>query len=254
MDNELAMITSDVTDYGDDLVKPKDHPDFPEIPNIKYHDSEKSIWKRYNSDEIKSWKPKNKAWKYDKIKEWERIAEPKSSKEWKYKEIKKTKPDINPDSKLDGIDLPYQKREGNRKEWSYRRIRDLIALLHIGLFEYADRLSSYIAYSSEFKGKLVKCEKRLSVLTHDLKNLVQDKIKLQELLKDLSAKYNMLEHALKKAGDINQDNKDTIEKIRVNRDKCIQTIDNRNEVVTSLRNQNSELRRHLASLRSRFGK
>lgn len=177
-------------------------------------------------------------------------------KEWKYKvNEKKTETEVNPDTKLDNLDLPRLQSEGSEQEWSYRRIRDLIALLHVGLFEYADRLSSYISYSAPFKGKYLKCRKRLSVLEHELKNIVQDKIKLQELLKDLNAKYNMLEHALKKAGDINQDNKESIEKTRVNRDKCIQTIDNRNDVITSLRNQNAELRRHLSTLRSStFGK
>lgn len=182
----------------------------------------------------------------------------KRDRDWSYRTEKKTDTEVNPDSKLEGIDLPQLQREGSEQEWSYRRIRDLIALLHVGLFEYADRLSSYISYSAEFKNKYLKCRKRLSILEHELKNLVQDKIKLQELLRDLSSKYNMLEHALKKAGDINQDNKETIEKIRVNRDKCIQTIDNRNDVVSSLRNQNAELRRHLATLRSsnvrKFGK
>lgn len=264
------MIISDIKDYSDDLVKVQDHPEFPELPQIEYNEPEKNKWKQYHDP------PKNKAWKYHKAeekKEWKIDAEPDKSyskpdkkrqwpkpekKHWKYEENEKKfekMARVNPDSKLDGIDLPQSPQKGGKqKEWSYRRIRDLIALLHVGLFEYADRLSSYIAYSSEFKGKLVKCTKRLTVLSLDLKNLVQDKIKLQELLKDLSSKYNMLEHSLKQAGDINQDNKDTIEKIRVNRDKCIRTIDNRNEVVTSLRNQNSELRRHLATLRSRFGK
>lgn len=181
-------------------------------------------------------------------------------RDWSYKKTteKKVEGEVNPDSKLEGIDLPQLQTEGSEQEWSYRRIRDLIALLHVGLFEYADRLSSYIAYSAEFKVKYLKCRKRLSILDHELKNVLQDKIKLQELLKDLNAKYNMLEHALKKANDINQDNKATIEKIRVNRDKCIQTIDNRNDVVGSLRNQNAELRRHLSTLRSsnirKFGK
>jgi chromosome segregation ATPase len=212
------MITSDVKDYGDDLDKTDDSLDFPEIPDMK--------------------RGRSREWKYKS----------KDKTQTTYTSSKKT--DANPDAKLDGIDLPQLKREGADKEWSYRRIRDLIALLHVGLFEYADRLSSYISYSTEFKGKYLKCRKRLNILIQELKNLVQDKIKLQELLKDLSSKYNMLEHALKKAGDINQDNKETIEKIRVNRDKCIQTIDNRNEVVASLRNQNSELRRHLATLRT----
>lgn len=185
---------------------------------------------------------------------------PGLKREWKYKVTEKTtETEVNPDTKLESIDLPPLQGEGSDQEWSYRRIRDLIALLHVGLFEYADRLSSYITYSSTFKGKYLKCRKKGSVLEHDLKNIVQDKIKLQELLKDLKAKYNMLEHALKKAGDINQDNKETIEKVRVSRDKCIQTIDNRNDVVTSLRNQNAELRRHLSTIRStmrpsKFGK
>lgn len=191
---------------------------------------------------------------YDRLVKFEtpKVA---TKREWKYKGTdKKTVAEINPDTKLENIDLPQLQGEGSEQEWSYRRIRDLIALLHVGLFEYASRLSSYTSYSTEFKGKYLKCRKRLSVLEHELKNMIQDKIKLQELLNDLNAKYNMLEHALKKAGDINQDNKETIEKIRVNRDKCIQTVDNRNDVVNSLRNQNAELRRHLSTLRSKFGK
>lgn len=187
-----------------------------------------------------------------------RVLSPGVKQEWKITEKKitdqKTGSEVNPDTRLENIDLPQLQGESSEQEWSYRRIRDLIALLHVGLFEYADRLSAYTSYSGLFKGKYLKCRKRLSVIEHELKNLVQDKIKLQEVLKDLSTKYNMLEHALKKAGDINQDNKETIEKIRVNRDKCIQTIDNRNDVVTSLRNQNAELRRHLSGLRSKFGK
>ena len=182
-----------------------------------------------------------------------------NKREWQYKVTekrteKRAESELNPDTKIENIELPQLPSDTTEQEWSYRRIRDLIALLHVGLFEYADRLSAYISYSAEFKGKYLKCKKRLSTLEHECKNIDQDKIKLQDALKDQSTKYNMLEHALKKAGDINQDNKETIEKIRVIRDKCIQTVDNRNDVVTSLRSQNAELRRHLSNLRSKFGK
>ena len=187
------------------------------------------------------------------------IPSANSKREWQYKVTekrteKRAESELNPDTKIENIELPQLPSDTTEQEWSYRRIRDLIALLHVGLFEYADRLSAYISYSAEFKGKYLKCKKRLSTLEHECKNIDQDKIKLQEALKDQSTKYNMLEHALKKAGDINQDNKETIEKIRVIRDKCIQTVDNRNDVVTSLRSQNAELRRHLSNLRSKFGK
>lgn len=172
--------------------------------------------------------------------------------EWKYQSSETQGSEDNPDKRIEGLDLPLL-REGSEHEWSYRRIRDLIALLHVGLFEYADRLSAYIAYSISFKKKFLKCSKKLSVVEQELKNIMQDKVKLQELLNDLGVKYNMLTHALKKAEDINHDNKQTIEKIRVNRDKCIQTVENRVDVIASLRNQNTELRRHLATLRSKLG-
>lgn len=166
----------------------------------------------------------------------------------------KDKQDVNPDAKLDKIDLALLQVGNTEKEWSYRRVRNSVASLHVALFEYVGRLSAYISYSKTFRGKFTKCRKRLNLLESELKDIMQDKVKLQELVKDLSAKYKLLEHAIKKVGDINQDNKETIENIRINRDKCVQTVDNRNEVITSLRNQNSELRRHLASLRSKFGK
>ena len=176
------------------------------------------------------------------------------TRKWEYQEIN-NQPDIgqNPDQKIEDLDLPKLRGEGSEQEWSYRRIRDLIANLHVGLFEYADRLSAYISYSLAFKEKYAVCSKRLSVLEQELKNIMQDKVKLQEMHNDLTAKYNMLKHALKKSEDINQDNKESIEKIRVNRDKCTQTVENRNEVITSLRNQNAELRRHLSSMRSKLG-
>lgn len=179
----------------------------------------------------------------------------KTKKEWKTYKIteKTTEIDNNPDTKLEGIGLPQISLDGSDQEWSYRRIRDMIASLHAGLYEYAEKLSGYIAHSAAFKGKFAECTRRLGVMEHELKNLIQDKVKLREMLNDLTAKYNMLEHALKKAGDINEDNKQIIEKIRLHRDRCIQTVDNRNEVITSLRNQNAELRRHLANLRSRLG-
>lgn len=174
-------------------------------------------------------------------------------RKWQYRVTeRKTEVEENPDKRIEGLDLP-QLRGSSEQEWSYRRIRDLIASLHVGLFEYADRLSAYIAYSLAFKEKYVKCSRKLSGLELELKHIIQDKVKLQEMLNDLTAKYNMLQHALKKAEDINQDNKENIEKIRVNRDKCTQTVENRNEVITSLRNQNEELRRHLSSLRSKLG-
>lgn len=180
------------------------------------------------------------------------ISIPKK-KEWQYKITEKTaEVDNSPDAKLEGIELPLS-HDGSDQEWSYRRIRDLITSLHAGLYDYAEKLSGYIAHSAAFKGKLAECNRRLAVTEHDLKNIIQDKVKLREALNDLTAKYNMLEHALKKAGDINEDNKQIIEKIRLHRDRCIQTVDNRNDVITSLRNQNAELRRHLASLRSRLG-
>ena len=176
-----------------------------------------------------------------------------TKKEWQYKITEKTTEiENNPDTKLEGIEFPLS-HDGSDQEWSYRRIRDLIASLHAGLYEYAEKLSGYIAHSATFKGKLKECTRRLAMTEHELKNLIQDKVKLREALNDLTAKYNMLEHALKKAGDINEDNKQIIEKIRLHRDRCIQTVDNRNDVITSLRNQNAELRRHLASLRSRLG-
>ena len=175
------------------------------------------------------------------------------TKKWQYKITEKTtEVENNPDAKLEGIELPHIS-DGSDQEWSYRRIRDLIASLNAGLYEYAEKLSGFIAHSAEYKGKLAECSRRLAVMDHELKNLIQDKVKLREMLNDLTAKYNMLEHALKKAGDINEDNKQIIEKIRLHRDRCIQTVDNRNDVITSLRNQNAELRRHLATLRSRLG-
>lgn len=174
--------------------------------------------------------------------------ESKKSK-WKYKLT-----DKNPDTKLEKIDLALLQVGNTEKEWSYRHVRNSIASLHVALFEYVGRLTAYISYSKTFRVKYTKCRKKLSLLESELKDIMQDKVKLQELIKDLSAKYKLLQHAIKKVGDINQENKETIENIRVNRDKCVQTVDNRNEVITSLRNQNAELRRHLASLRSKFGK
>lgn len=174
--------------------------------------------------------------------------------EWKYEVTEKNNGNNeNPDKKLETIDLPLLRGEGSEQEWSYRRIRDLIALLHVGLFEYADRLSAYISYSAMFKGKFLKCTKTLGVVDQTIKHTQQDKVKFKEVLNDLGAKYNMLEHALDKADDINEDNKQVIEKIRVNRDKCLQTVDSSNDVITSLRNQNAELRRRLAQLRLKIG-
>lgn len=174
--------------------------------------------------------------------------------EWKYEVTEKNNGNSeNPDKKLETIDLPLLRGEGSEQEWSYRRIRDLIALLHVGLFEYADRLSAYISYSAMFKSKFLKCTKTLGVVDQTIKHTQQDKVKFKEVLNDLGAKYNMLEHALDKADDINEDNKQVIEKIRVNRDKCLQTVDSSNDVITSLRNQNAELRRRLAQLRLKIG-
>ena len=174
----------------------------------------------------------------------------KSTKsKWKYKQK-----GANPDAKLEKIDLALLQVGNTEKEWSYRRVRNSISSLHVALFEYVGRLSAYISYSKTFRGKYSKCRKKLILLESELKDIMQDKVKLQDLVNDLSAKYKLIEHAIKKVGSINQDNKDTMESIQVNRDKCVKTVDNRNEVIISLRNQNAELRRHLASLRSKFGK
>lgn len=165
-------------------------------------------------------------------------------RQWKYKLTDTGSSIENPMStRLDNVDLPL--RSENLR--NYHRIRDSIASLNVALSEYARKLSAYVSYSSTFREKYMKCRKKFNQLNIELKGIIKDRIKAQESLTELRPKYNMIENALKASGKINQEKKKMIEKIRVSRDKCIQTVSNRKGVIANVRDQNAELKRHLTA-------
>lgn len=141
------------------------------------------------------------------------------------------------------VDLPL--RSENLR--NYHRIRDSIASLNVALSEYARKLSTYVSYSGTFREKFTKCRNRLKRLETDLNIITKDRIQVKGMLMELRPKYDTLENALKKAGEINQEKKKTIDKIRTSRDKCIQTINNRKGTITNARDQNAEMKRRLTA-------
>lgn len=137
-------------------------------------------------------------------------------------------------------------------DWTYERLRDALADLNNGFFEYADRLSSQIKYNFHIRGKFLACKTKVGAKEQVKRNSVQDKINLQEALEDLQAKYDTLEQALEKLEDINEDNKESITRLRAHRDRCIQSSASRKKTIDSLRDEATELRRQITQARSKL--
>ena len=142
--------------------------------------------------------------------------------------------------------------ETDKMDWTYQRLRDMLAQLNKGIFEYAESLTAVIKRNSIFKSKYIDCSDRKKKMDHSMRNMHQDKTKLQESLDDLQTKYNSLEQAYEKVKDLAEDNKQTIEKLRGNRDRCVQMIANKNKIVEGLRDQAQELRRKMANRANGF--
>ena len=170
-------------------------------------------------------------------------------RQWKYKLTdtsaarERAEPGYSGTSEMDKVDFPL--RTENLR--NYHRIRDSIASLNVALSEYARKLSAYVSYSSTFRDKYVKCRSRLNQLEIDLKEIHGERLNRKEMLMELRPKYEMIENALKKAGVINQEKKKSIDKIRVSRDKCLQTISNRKGAIEKSRDQNAEMKRRLTA-------
>ena len=138
----------------------------------------------------------------------------------------------------------------HEQKWTYQNLRELLAQLNTGIYIYAEMLTSQISKLLKFKSKYIECDKRKTRLDHDLRIAVQDKIKLQESLDDLQAKYNALQQVFGKVRDLNADNRQVIDQLRANRDRCVQSLANRKKSIDTLRAQSSELRRKLAHYRA----
>lgn len=138
-------------------------------------------------------------------------------------------------------------------DWTYERLRDLLSEFNNGFFEYADRLSSHIKANFRYKPKFMSCRDRTSEKELEKRHIIQDKVNLQEALDDLQAKYDALEQALEKVEDINEDNKESITRLRSHRDRCVQNLSNRKKTIDTLRDEATELRRQISHARSQIG-
>ena len=135
--------------------------------------------------------------------------------------------------------------------WTYQRIRGLVSQLNTAIYAYADRLSTQVTTYRKYREKFRQCSGKLEQAVHGQRNAVQDKIKLQEALDDLQSKHDALQQVYEKVKDINEDNRQLIENLRANRDRCVQTLSNRKKTIDSLRTQATELRRQIARYRAR---
>ena len=137
-----------------------------------------------------------------------------------------------------------------KEVWNYLRINSLLSQLNEALYLYANRLSKKIIKGKMYQSRLDDCSTKYKNLLSEYKGNVQDKIKFQEQLDDLSSKYSAIEQMLAKVKDMNEDNRHMINKLRANRDQCLQDGTNKMNTIYSLRNQAVVLRRKL----SLFGK
>lgn len=138
-------------------------------------------------------------------------------------------------------------------DWTYERLRDSLGEFNNGFYEYADRLSSHIKSNFKFKSKFLECRDAVHEKEVQKRHNLQDKVNLQESLDDLQAKYDALEQALEKVEDINEDNKEIMARLRGQRDTCVHNLANRKKTIDSLRDEATELRRHISHARSEAG-
>lgn len=151
------------------------------------------------------------------------------------------------------LDMPSKLSHDVESDWTYERLRDAVGEFNNGFFEYADRLSSQIKINFMFRSKFMTCSTKGNARELEKRHSLQEKINLQESLEDLQAKYDALEQALEKLEDINEDNKETITRLRAHRDRCVQSNANRKKNVDSLRDEATELRRQISHARSQIG-
>ena len=137
-------------------------------------------------------------------------------------------------------------------DWTYERLRDAVAHLNNGFFEYADRLSSRIKYNFMIRSKFLVCNAKVGDKEQEKRHSIQDKINLQEALEDLQTKYDTLEQALEKLEDINEDNHESITRLRAHRDRCVQSNASRRKTIDSLRDEATELRRQITQARAKL--
>lgn len=153
---------------------------------------------------------------------------------------------------LEEVSLPEMNHDVE-SDWNYERLRDSVAEFNNGFFEYADKLSSQIKINFMFRSKFMTCSTKANEKEQEKRHSIQDKINLQESLEDLQGKYDTLEQALEKLEDINEDNKETITRLRAHRDRCVQSNSNRKKNIDSLRDEATELRRQISHARSNSG-
>lgn len=177
--------------------------------------------------------------------------------EHSYKESKKSVVVKQPYEPLDIIDIrspnPNPSVVNEEFDWTYERLRDSLSDFNNGFFEYADQLSSHIRGNFIFKSKFLKCRSEVNEKELGKRQNLQDKVKLQEAIEDLQAKYDSLERALEKVEDINEDNKESIGRLRAHRDRCVQNHATRKKTIDSLRDEATELRRQISHARSQSG-
>ena len=135
------------------------------------------------------------------------------------------------------------------EDWTYLKIRDLLSQLNNALYLYSNKLTKDIIEGKMFQTRFLECHTKYSRLFSECKGIIQDKIKFQEQLDDLRNKYSAMEQVLAKVKDINEDNRQMIEKLRGNRDQCLRADSEKTKTIGTLRNQAAELRRKLNHFR-----
>ena len=129
---------------------------------------------------------------------------------------------------------------------SYENIRDLLSQVNDALLLYASNLAKGILKGKAYKQKVTECVIKYKRLYAECRESSQDKVKLQDVLDDLTSKFNAMEHVLLKVKDVNKDNRQLIEELRANRDHCMKDQTNKTKTIHSLRDQTAILRGKLA--------
>jgi len=135
------------------------------------------------------------------------------------------------------------------EDWNYMKIRDLLSQLNNALYTYSNKLTKDILKGNMFKMKSLDCTTKYERLFSECKAVVQDKINLRQQLDDLRNKYSTMEQTLTKVKDLNEDNRQTIDKLRATRDQCLRTDAEKTKTIETLRNRAVELRRKLSHFR-----
>ena len=138
------------------------------------------------------------------------------------------------------------------EDGNYMKIRNLLSQLNNALYTYSNKLTKEILKGNTFKKKVQDCTTKYGRLFSECKAIAHDKITLQQHLDDLRNKYSTMEQTLTKVKDLNEDNRQTIDKLRATRDQCLRTVGEKTKTIENLRYRSVVLRRQLSRFREKI--